>query len=574
MKNIIISALFLVLASSGYSMAQAPDTVFVSDTTTNALYTTIQGDTLPNGARVNPNRVYMLYRGGIYIFYNHIIVQPGTHINIVGQSAPATGPDPGPPVVMTGVTSKGGFDKQYLNVLGNGGVTLKNIWFSYVNTLGSPSWGMGMNFRGDSENVVIDSCVFEWSRDYILALYGKYDDVHVTNTWFRNCVDLTDAITGGTSVFYFPNATPQDTVVCQNNTFENVGAVLNTHAVWTNFVWFDHNTFLNVARFAPFLSSYWTNLFVTNNIFVNCHFIGDRWVDLKGWFSDWGPGMFPYGAVLNLDTLPTSVTYPVSEANRTVVFYNNSNYTDPAFQAYYKQYNNSLSDTSVWIGAEPMMNNHTLSMFSWHRRMKMGDDYDSTNPGFIKPPNNLDSMLVLINNMYNNPHQAAHWYAFPDTDAYGDPPQLIYKWPFVDNLAYTNAKILTAGMNGLPLGDLNWFPLKKAQWSQSADWAAINLITAIEEEHGDVPGLYALDQNYPNPFNPSTKINYSVPRSGLVSLKVYNVVGQEVATLFSGVQQAGNYHATFDGSKFASGVYFYRLQAGNFCSVKKMLLMK
>ncbi len=90
----------------------------------------------------------------------------------------------------------------------------------------------------------------------------------------------------------------------------------------------------------------------------------------------------------------------------------------------------------------------------------------------------------------------------------------------------------------------------------------------------DKPIVFALSQNYPNPFNPTTQINYSVPKNSFVTLKIYNVLGQQVATLFTGNLKAGDYTSTFDASKFASGVYFYRLQAGSLTNVKKMVLMK
>jgi endo-1,4-beta-xylanase len=90
----------------------------------------------------------------------------------------------------------------------------------------------------------------------------------------------------------------------------------------------------------------------------------------------------------------------------------------------------------------------------------------------------------------------------------------------------------------------------------------------------NVPKSFALSQNYPNPFNPTTRINYSVPVKSYISLKIYNLIGEEVAMLFEGVREAGNYTATFDGNGLASGVYFYRLQANNFVDTKKFILMK
>jgi hypothetical protein len=100
-------------------------------------------------------------------------------------------------------------------------------------------------------------------------------------------------------------------------------------------------------------------------------------------------------------------------------------------------------------------------------------------------------------------------------------------------------------------------------------------VTGIVEQHtGSLPAKYTLSQNYPNPFNPSTNISYAIPVSGNVSLKIYNILGQEVATVFQGFQKAGAYIANFDASKLASGVYLYRLQAGTFALAKKMILMK
>jgi hypothetical protein len=88
------------------------------------------------------------------------------------------------------------------------------------------------------------------------------------------------------------------------------------------------------------------------------------------------------------------------------------------------------------------------------------------------------------------------------------------------------------------------------------------------------PTMFALEQNYPNPFNPTTTIHYQLPTSGHVSLKVYNTLGQEAATLVDEVQDPGFKSISFGASQLPSGVYFYRLQAGTFIQSKKMLLLK
>jgi hypothetical protein len=89
-----------------------------------------------------------------------------------------------------------------------------------------------------------------------------------------------------------------------------------------------------------------------------------------------------------------------------------------------------------------------------------------------------------------------------------------------------------------------------------------------------IPEVYALEQNYPNPFNPATVIRYQLSDHSKVTLKVYDVLGSEVATLVDEYREAGRYEFTFDAGKLASGIYIYKLQAGSFSQSKKMILTK
>ena len=98
--------------------------------------------------------------------------------------------------------------------------------------------------------------------------------------------------------------------------------------------------------------------------------------------------------------------------------------------------------------------------------------------------------------------------------------------------------------------------------------------TGISSYAGEVPTTYLLNQNYPNPFNPTTNINFSIPKTGFVTLKIYNTVGMEVATLVNETKTAGNYIVGFNASNLPSGAYFYRIETGNYTDTKKMLLLK
>jgi aminopeptidase N len=103
----------------------------------------------------------------------------------------------------------------------------------------------------------------------------------------------------------------------------------------------------------------------------------------------------------------------------------------------------------------------------------------------------------------------------------------------------------------------------------------INMVTGIIENTGGiVPNNFNLSQNYPNPFNPSTTIEFSLPKSEFVSLKVYNILGEEITTIISKKLVAGNYTYHFDGSNLASGIYMYRIEAGKYQDIKKMVLVK
>ena len=127
------------------------------------------------------------------------------------------------------------------------------------------------------------------------------------------------------------------------------------------------------------------------------------------------------------------------------------------------------------------------------------------------------------------------------------------------------------------------------------DYLFFGPLSDVVDEQTDIPNAFYLNQNYPNPFNPSTKIKYQIPalptgqagslnpsserspsdKGGtLVALKLYDILGKEIATLVNEEQSAGVYEIEFDASKLSSGVYFYQLRAGEYTAVKKMLLLK
>lgn len=122
------------------------------------------------------------------------------------------------------------------------------------------------------------------------------------------------------------------------------------------------------------------------------------------------------------------------------------------------------------------------------------------------------------------------------------------------------------------------FEMMSDGWTYWTDSTEV-IVTGIEEEALQ-PLSFNLEQNYPNPFNPSTNIRFRIPAStaggsdfGFVSLKVFDILGNEVATLVNEEKKPGNYKVEFDGSNLSSGVYFYQLTASSFIQTKKMILL-
>ena len=143
-------------------------------------------------------------------------------------------------------------------------------------------------------------------------------------------------------------------------------------------------------------------------------------------------------------------------------------------------------------------------------------------------------------------------------------------------------------LTGASLGDKNLSGIPLADWTKDIDGQARNAtnpymgadedpahpLTGVAVMDDATPKAYRLSQNYPNPFNPTTQIEFAIAKQGFTTLKVYDLLGREIATLVEGVLPVGNYKTTFDGARFSSGTYIYVLTSGSERLVQKMLLTK
>lgn len=197
--------------------------------------------------------------------------------------------------------------------------------------------------------------------------------------------------------------------------------------------------------------------------------------------------------------------------------------------------------------------------FQTNQSSSLWDSKNQCKPAFYSVVNvgfnyhTLDSLIACADTIQRRGYTDASWSAFLGAQASA-------KTALVQN--YSTSSPADAGL-GKAFSDL-----------KTAIYGLTTIVSDVSASHGNTPIAFELGQNYPNPFNPTTQIEYSVAKNGCVSLKVYDLLGQEVATLVQGFQQPGTYRARFDGSGLASGIYLYRLVASDFNETKRLVLLR
>lgn len=501
--------IFLALSISTTLHAQQSDTFAIRNDGIDAMRNAIMGDTLSNGERAHPNRIYVLKRGQRYVNTSAIIMK-GYHLRVEGEPARTSDEDPGPAVVQFAPDSSDRYDTdRILDV--HGDATIKNIWFLGWVSNGHQIWEPIIE-ESDSAHLMIDHCLFEWTQGPAVHVIGKWTTIYLTNSMIRNAIYANEWWAG--RVIYY--TAPADSLIEINNTVENVGfGLVQSQGIGLNYFFCDHNTVVNCAKFC-FLESYYRKACIANNLFVNCHFTGERMQDR----TRQDPDMLLFGQTLNLDTLMTEARQLTSaeamkqygtsavilvggktlrpndprELHRTVVYGNNASYFDTTiFYPFYRLYNDTVQSKSGMILPEPVMNDRTISMFKWHPHMVYDGSVDNEDPMFVKMLDNLPAILSFLTDRYSaNPRNNILWGYDPDSlkdpeaQMCGQNLTLVYSnssngvYPTPEDFSYSNSKVLSAGINNFPVGDLNWFPKELAMWNVELDTHVLNRLATGE----------------------------------------------------------------------------------------------
>ncbi|HEX7071641.1 MAG TPA: T9SS type A sorting domain-containing protein, partial [Rhodothermales bacterium] len=355
----------------------------------------------------------------------------------------------------------------------------------------------------------------------------------------------------------------------------------------------NHVTILNTVE--NIIQSGWIqNLSITNSVIINPYMMGYRAVDVCDEdqdFDDFEDGLCdpPGGALFNVtpvDSFGFDVDF--TDAERQIYVGHNTYAHEQWYLDWTRQCDNVCLDRIRNREQDLLANpyppfgqgniNFMDSTDANGNKVFPSMNIDSTTmlsvvPDFIVPATNLDGVRTFMENKWDD-NADIDWSFMPEAG-------LNQVWPLPENLAYTDATLMSAGMGGFPLGDLNWFPDQLAAWEaqRDAEWAEITRRMQgtgggnTAKEQDGIPEGFALGQNFPNPFNPTTQISFTVPNAGVVSLKVYNTLGQEVATLFQGNSPAGTHTVTFDAAGLPSGVYLYRLESAAGVAISRTLTL-
>ena len=542
-------------------------------------------------------KTYKLQAGGWYGL--SAVLNNVDPLVVIGE-VPAAGQMPA--IIQTGSNPDGSTFGAMFAV--GADVTMKNVFI--VNADLNDSRGAIVFNQLSDSRITLDAVTVDPIGSWMLInSNANYANTHLTNSLFMR------HSSGSSGIYDYPflnyaGASGYDTLYVENCTFLDMGFSFYNALVSfqrgseapDNFIWFNHNSF--IFGKSDLLNAFYTkSTFFTNNLmwewgaqpYTN---------DFSIWFLNFGD-QYPNNTrtcMIKADTLKSNGISEAFPSQRKYFVAYNYNFRDPrindlikvgadAGHTSYTQYLVTPPEFKSSSREAVMFDDKTN--FPYFLAVKNTEDQPNTDPKFVdqKIYALTDSAVAWANastklfwgfpeGTFPPRESWANYYYNTDT-ADGFP----VTWPRF-NGAYTNSSLLTGSIEGLPLGDLNWYPAQKTLWQNnqakvmahilSLDPSVIN-ITAIRDA-GRSALSFSLEQNYPNPFNPSTEIKYSVPSASVVSLKIFNLLGQEITTLVNQEQKAGTYSVNFNASKLSSGMYIYRLQAGENTITKKMTLIK
>ena len=510
----------------------------------------VEGDTTATGDPVSENRVYRLERGGFYLLNGAIQNSKGSPFRL--EAAEGDGPLP---VIIPAADEAGSADRAFKLKTD---ATLKHIYVSGIDNLGNQAGKNLFRIEKEGGRYVLDGCFFDHDAQSFVRMNSENQKLFIKNTIMRNSILLANP---GNGRFIDTRGNTQDTIMVQNSTLYlcSSAAMRDGSGIIRNAI-FDHVTIYQAGGELSFEKG-------LNVMVKNCLMIDQLW---EGDIEPSDP------AAAMADSLETeiieidSLNAPdlMTDAERQFMIKNNVYGWSPEVEAFF---------AGIDTVQKPFFFNARGERFfatydNWVAEDNIEAFVEFSDP---PPPSNVVTFAQHRHSTKfsdeNNPDPRADRNGI--TALSEDPTSV---GPAEDEFDFdynTDAQAYTFAEGGFPVGDLNWFPGKKAEWEA---WIETSVLDRTDKQ----PSAFNLDQNYPNPFNPSTTIDYRLSRSSQVELAVYNMLGQKIRTLVSDkIQAVGTHSVKWDGrddsgAQVASGVYIYQLKTGNQVETRKMMLMK
>ncbi len=574
MRKLLLSVFFLALASSMFAQTTLDATKPVN--------AQIAADTLSDGSHDPTKTVYMAEAGKYYAFDGTL--ECNFDLQIIGPDNGWILHEANPPVFFQ-TPSSAGAARDMINLNQGGSIVLKNILLTGLHPNDVNISSFVRNLAG--YKIVWDNCAFSDHRDHCTRSTGATDTISITN-----CVFINGDRRGSSPFGGMPFRLDAE---CKHLTFEN-NTIVNAARMFGNggdFITSQmteiHNTILNQQVNGHEI--HWYQALQANNIYYNWSWRG-RNLRTNGYEAPFTT-FETFGSIKNnLDSIA------LYEGN-------NAFYLDPAFPDYWNNTINPLkSNDSDKVRQCYLWNLDVDSTINADNNFTIGKNYWQFDIGFASNPTKTDSMLGwdFSNWDTSSVKHYPDWRITPPITWNSDgTPNL--NWPPAFDLTYSNTYLQSAGTDGLPLGDLNWYPSAKttymanrdayiaalqdsmtnATWVYTPGDSASAIVTPdmvdVELESPNAPDNYYLSNNYPNPFNPSTTIKFGLPVQSEVTLSVFNILGQKVFEETAKSLAAGVHSFKFDASQLSSGIYIYSIHAvsangKNFVSSKKMMLLK
>jgi hypothetical protein len=488
----------------------------------NHLRDVILADTLEDGSHVQ-NRVYKLQKGGFY-WNSDRIDNTGFHLRIAGDPG-----DPGDPIFGNPPTLQlvHNNESQISDkiIVGNGDLTLKDIYIIGADDEGVQTSYQPIELAGTGKRYTFDGCIFERSNFAIPAFTNPNNDIFFTNCVFRNLIGYpSDQQWQGRGISVWAE---QDTIIIENCTFLNIQFTpFQLEGGAANYIRFNHNTEVNVGRSMAISGNCWKEAYFANNLLINVFWHGEGHADLSDPNRDprsTSSGMFPTG------DLPSKYG---PEEGRRILLANTAAWRDPAFAEYY-------ADTiATQYFTNPVTREDYLDVYE--QMVAVDTTWLTVRPdlGTYFTATFIDSMIQNIKDLRAGSGDAMTYFWKMPLNPDQSICHLCPSWPLPEDFSYTDANLKTAATDGLPLGDLNWFPSEKATFeankaqyiaqmqSKAGRIVQLEPVMNIEAEDGTLGGTAVVDNFNEVPYfdmdgGGYMEWEFEMPTAAVVELAVY-----------------------------------------------------